>query len=400
MDSPIYKNLTMPVGALIAAALFLIVTVVLVVAGVGRAQNDPADSTRGRLITVHDRGAQQVIVSEAATIGDALQDAGIIIEAKDIVEPSVEEELIAPDYQVNIYRARPVIIVDGASRQKIITPYQTAQNIAKDANINLYDEDIATLERTDDILAEGAGLKLTVERAIPIELTLFGKKISTRTQANNVSELLKEKGIKLSSDDRVTPALSAEIKEGLEVKVWREGKQTITVDEAVDFEVEQIQDADRQVGYREIVIPGVKGERSATYEVLIKDGEEASRTEIASIITKTSQRQVEIIGTKPNYSESLAQWLLALRTCESHGNYSTNTGNGFYGAYQFMISTWDRTAAAIGRNDLVNVRPDLASPADQDAMVIANTRRSSAGLASQHPGCYRSLGLSQFPPGY
>ena len=30
----------------------------------------------------------------------------------------------------------------------------------------------------------------------------------------------------------------------------------------------------------------------------------------------------------------------ALRNCESHGNYATNTGNGFYGAYQFDLQTW------------------------------------------------------------
>src|SRR5438045_553109 len=29
-----------------------------------------------------------------------------------------------------------------------------------------------------------------------------------------------------------------------------------------------------------------------------------------------------------------------LRWCESGGNYATNTGNGFYGAYQFAAGTW------------------------------------------------------------
>ena len=30
----------------------------------------------------------------------------------------------------------------------------------------------------------------------------------------------------------------------------------------------------------------------------------------------------------------------AIRQCESGGNYSINTGNGFYGAYQFTLQTW------------------------------------------------------------
>jgi hypothetical protein len=29
-----------------------------------------------------------------------------------------------------------------------------------------------------------------------------------------------------------------------------------------------------------------------------------------------------------------------LRVCESGENYSTNTGNGYYGAYQFSLGTW------------------------------------------------------------
>lgn len=96
-------------------------------------------------------------------------------------------------------------------------------------------------------------------------------------------------------------------------------------------------------------------------------------------------------------SSSRAKWLADLRGCESGGNYKTNTGNGFYGAYQFMISTWNTIAAKVGRPDLIGVRPDLASPADQDFMIIKNTELS-AGLSTQNPGCYKKLGLSNKPP--
>jgi len=49
------------------------------------------------------------------------------------------------------------------------------------------------------------------------------------------------------------------------------------------------------------------------------------------------------------------------------GWYTANTGNGYYGAYQFLQPTWDNTVRAMGRLDLVGVRPSDASPADQDA---------------------------------
>jgi hypothetical protein len=53
--------------------------------------------------------------------------------------------------------------------------------------------------------------------------------------------------------------------------------------------------------------------------------------------------------------------LYALRMCESGGNYGINTGNGFYGAYQFTSSTW-RSVGMSGT-------PQQASPATQDAAV-------------------------------
>jgi hypothetical protein len=51
--------------------------------------------------------------------------------------------------------------------------------------------------------------------------------------------------------------------------------------------------------------------------------------------------------------------LEAIAACESGGNYSTNTGNGFYGAYQFTQATWE----SVGGTG----NPAAASPAEQDA---------------------------------
>ncbi|SFW82405.1 transglycosylase family protein [Amycolatopsis australiensis] len=47
-----------------------------------------------------------------------------------------------------------------------------------------------------------------------------------------------------------------------------------------------------------------------------------------------------------------------LRMCESSDRYTTNTGNGYYGAYQFDLPTW-RSVGGQGR-------PDQAAPAEQD----------------------------------
>lgn len=92
-----------------------------------------------------------------------------------------------------------------------------------------------------------------------------------------------------------------------------------------------------------------------------------------------------------SYSGDLAAWLLALRMCESGSNYQENTGNSFYGAYQFTIPTWDHWNTGYAR-------ADLAPASVQDATIIINTNASTAGLASQNPGCYAKEHLSAFPP--
>jgi len=72
-------------------------------------------------------------------------------------------------------------------------------------------------------------------------------------------------------------------------------------------------------------------------------------------------------------------FLACTRAHESSGNYSINTGNGYFGAYQFLQSTWNSTAQAAGRSDLVGVNPANAAPADQDLLALTLYHQQGAG---------------------
>lgn len=281
------------IGVSIIAVVLLVLGVFLVT------QKASATNQSGRLVTIHDRGEEKVMLTQAATVGDALKEAHITLDNRDTVEPGVTQKLVASEYQINIYRARPVIIIDGATRQKVITPYQTADQIAKDAGITLYPEDTTTLSQSDNLVQDGAGLVLTIHRATSVSLTLYGTTTTIRTQGATVGAMFKEKGITLGPDDRASLPLSTPVTAGLALTVWREGKQTITVQEAVPFDTQQIQDADHEVGYKLVQTPGVVGQQNATYEVEIKDGQEVSRKQIAVIVTTQPIKQVEIVGVKP-----------------------------------------------------------------------------------------------------
>lgn len=72
-----------------------------------------------------------------------------------------------------------------------------------------------------------------------------------------------------------------------------------------------------------------------------------------------------------NYAGGAGGLLGRIRMRESGGNYAENTGNGFYGAYQFTIGTWQ----SVGGTGL----PSNASPAEQDmrAQMLMNQRGCS-----------------------
>jgi len=71
-----------------------------------------------------------------------------------------------------------------------------------------------------------------------------------------------------------------------------------------------------------------------------------------------------------------------LRFCEAGGDYAKNTGNGYFGAYQYNLGTWANYGGF--------ARPDLAPPAMQDAK--ARETQSKRGW-SPWPACSRKLGL-------
>ena len=285
------------------AAVFFVATIflglLLFAALAGRAHADEqAQKESGTLLTIHDRGVDQVIITRAHTVGDALKDADISLAEQDAVEPALDQELVADEYSVNIYRARPVVVVDGGIRQKVMTAYQTAEQITDQVGITLYPEDKTEISRSQDILADGASLTLHITRAKVFSFVLYGQGTEVRTQGKTVADMLKEKGITLGADDRVSPDVSSPLTAGITVTVWREGKQTVTVDEAVPFGVDQEQDADRLIGYKEVRTAGQEGTATVTYEIEIRDGVEVARTKIASLTKTEPITQVEVVGIK------------------------------------------------------------------------------------------------------
>lgn len=319
-----------------------------------------AQGERGHLISVYDRGATHVFISHDKTLGAALKSQKITLDARDTVEPAIDQELIASDYKVNIYRARPVLVVDGAIRIKTVSPYQTAEQIAKSVGIIIYDGDIASLSLMD-IKTDGAGLQLNITRAIPIVLDLYGKKIEVRTLATTVGGMLKEKNITLGSNGRVSLPEETVINKGMEVRVWREGVQTVTIDQDILFATEIIYDADHPIGYRVVQRQGIAGNRSISYRLEIKDGVEISRLEIANIVTAQAVAQTEVIGLFNDGS--------GLTLSKGAQIYTDSKGVSHRETYYDL--NMSVVMQACGQGGRYSVRPDGAKVDSQGYLIVA-----------------------------
>ena len=95
-------------------------------------------------------------------------------------------------------------------------------------------------------------------------------------------------------------------------RIWRNGKQTLTVEEPTDFQTETIQDANKDSGYKEIKEAGEKGTKSVTYEVEMQNGKEISRKKINETEIKAAKKQVVIVGTKTSLpAGSHTDWMSA-----------------------------------------------------------------------------------------
>lgn len=342
----------------------------------------PQPKAGERLITIHDNGKDRGILTKAGTLREAFERAHIHIDQNDLVEPSIDEPLVASNYDVNIYRARPVTIVDGSIRVKVMSPYQTPSQIAKQAGVELHDEDMTDISANEDIVSEGAGVKLAIDRATPFTFIVYGKTVQAYTQEVTVGDMLKKKNVTLGRNDVLSVSTSQPITSGMTVELWRNGVQTVSEEQDVAYETEKIQDADREVGFREVKTPGEKGKRTVTFEVEMKNGQEISRKEIQSVTTQEPKKQVEVVGTKLSntFSGSFAEALARLRSCE--GSYTSNTGNGYYGAYQYDLSTWANYGGYSNAS--------LAPPAVQDEKAWLTYQ---ARGWQPWPSCSRSQGL-------
>lgn len=249
------------------------------------------------VIISHDK-QQQVVPTKEHTVGALLQKLNIKVNQGDVVEPALAAQINQDEFRVNIYRAVPVEIVDGGNRSFGFSASKTPRAIAQQAGTSLYPEDVTTTEPVQDFIKTGAiGEQVVVKRATPINVDLYGTKVTVRTQAKTVADLIKEKNIKLIPKDQVVPALDTPITPGQQVAFIRTGVKTETVNENIAMPVQTINDPTLAYGTTAVRQQGAPGQQVVTYQVAITNNVETGRSIIQKVVTRQPVTQIQVMGT-------------------------------------------------------------------------------------------------------
>lgn len=301
----------------------------------------PSDT---KVVQLYVDGERRIVPTRANTVGDVLQKAGIELREGDVVEPTADTPIISQDFDVNVYRAKPITVVD-ANGQKYTAkvPDSTPAAMARKAGATVYPEDKVVVADSGDTIQDGVlGAKFVIERAIPININLYGNNIPTRTHAKTVAQALQEKGIKAIAGDTVQPALDTALAPDTQIFITSVGKQLATVEEAIPQPEEKISDPNTAAGTRVVKDPGSPGRRVITYEIVLENGREVSRRPIQEVIASQPVKRVIAEGTKLVISNPSANVAIGQRLAAERGW----SGNEFQCLYQLWQkeSKWNHLA--------------------------------------------------------
>ncbi|MEX2014651.1 MAG: ubiquitin-like domain-containing protein [Candidatus Saccharimonadales bacterium] len=380
-QTPTGKHFKHPVAVPVAVTILMILTFCFWFLLYGGHTLKDADVKR---VEVYLDGQTRTVPTRASTVGELLDRIGVTLQKEDVVEPGINSPILDDDFKVSVYHARPVTVVDEDGRTVTAKIAEsTPHALAKKAGFKVYPEDYINFGQPDQALLEDGvvGDLVLIKRSIPVTINLYGKDIKTRTLAKDVEGLLGEKNISINPEDKFVPNLRTKIKKNLRIFILRPGQKIINEEEQIVPPTEVRYDATLDVGVTKVIDEGEPGIRIVTYQIEVKKGKVVNRNEIQSVISVQPKPRVVVEGTKTaGFDGSFDGALARLRSCE--GSYSSNTGNGYYGAYQFDIGTWGGYG---GYSHAAEAPPAVQ---DQKAWETYQGRGWSPW-----PSCSRSLGL-------
>lgn len=298
-------------------------------------------------ITMTIDGTSEQVGVWGNTVQAALDAKDIELGARDVVVPAADEK-ISDGSVVEVSYARQVTVeIDGETK----TIWTTALSLDEVlAEIGLHDPEARlSVDRSTPLGRDGLTFTAVTPKAV--QIVVGGQTIDARSTAPDVLTLLTENGVAVDSDDRIIPGPATPLTEGLQVSVQYVSITEEARSEVIDYQTVTTDDPNMNQGQNKVTKEGVEGEKSVVYQVVTVDGVEESRAPLREEIVREPVTREVTRGTKPlpvsaPVSGPAAPPVAgggvwdAIAQCESGGNWSINTGNGYYGGLQFSYSTW------------------------------------------------------------
>jgi uncharacterized protein YabE (DUF348 family) len=294
-------------------------------------------------VTVEVDGQQRTVHSFGNTVGEVLKDAGLSVGAHDSLSPS-PQAAVGDGGVIHLERGRQLnLVVDGVQR----TSWVRATNLGDGLN---------QLGMTD-LMKQGTWTSMPATGALPLEgatvqvntlkhITLYDGGNAPRqvtTTAVTTKDFLAEQKLTLGPNDAAEGGLDLKLTDGAGLHISRTGVMVISQQEPIAPPVQTVDDPTLAQGTQTVVDPGTPGAQMVTYRVTKKNNQEVSREQLSVQVITDAKPKIIKIGTKqppqPVVSNGSAWDRIA--QCESGGNWSINTGNGYYGGLQFDKQTWN-----------------------------------------------------------
>jgi uncharacterized protein YabE (DUF348 family) len=330
-------------------------------------------------VTVDIDGHEAHIRTYDATVGAVLADQGYRPGPHDALSPSPNAP-VTDGGKIMLERGRLVrLTVDGVQQDQW-TRSQNVGDALRALNVNTDGAWVST-GPSSQIPLSGIAVQIRTPKAITLMDGASVPRKVTTTDAT-IGDLLRAEKISIGPNDAVSPSLSLPIKAGMQISISRNGTSIITVTQSIDAPVQKIQDSTMNEGTQSVTTAGTAGSEIVTYRVTKHNGREVGRTQLSVQVTKKPVAKVIHEGTKALPGDAIWD---EIAQCESGGDWSINTGNGYYGGLQFNSATWLSNGGGT-----YAPRADLATKSQQIA--IADKVRAARGYEPWQ--CAGELGIS------
>ncbi|MBG9259004.1 resuscitation-promoting factor [Corynebacterium belfantii] len=340
-------------------------------------------------ITVDLNGEHISLATFSRDVDGVLKQAGVNVGEKDLVYPA-PSEAVADNDTVTVRTSKQVSVVIDGVKKDVTTNAITVEELFSQLNDVPAALSSASLnvEKGARIPAEGMALDVVTPKII--SLTTGDKTVFTQIAAATVADVLKERGIDVDTDDVVMPALDTAVSKDMNIKVDKVDSREEKITEKFDEPANYIDDAEQLEGEETLVTPGTQGERTVTRKIVTVNGVETANEVVNEEIITPGVAATIKRGTKKPTTASAAAVASGsvwdqIAQCESGGNWSINTGNGFTGGLQFVDSTWLGLGGGV-------YAPQAYLATREQQIAIAEKVQAAQGWGAW-PACTAKLGL-------